>query len=425
MRLLWALIRWFLSRLILFLCIGALVVVYAIFSDWWKQRNSQESELTRLQTEFNELGQQFQKLRNDLSLEKRLLDLREHEPSKWTSPFQWLKWKKEVEVVSDLLDKKNRELRRLRVEKERAWNEIQKTTTLLRQTQQLLISSLKRSITTILMISAFIFLGPICWKAFWYFGLARLAQHAPGIQLETSNHDRKFRASHGEKHCTVILQPGEHLYSRMEWIHQYSSTGKKRTRFLLDWKSPFTSYATGLSELTEVSVVPGSQPAEVVISSGHNPDTYLCEVEIENHPGIVVYPAQVIAITGNVRVKTKWCITNPHAWIAGRLRHIIFYGTGKLFVRGTGGIDPVQISDPPVRISESIVTAFETFLPFSTVRTETFWPYYKQIVPLFDYQFKGEGWILRQTAPDAARVDNASVRFIDAMLNGLSKLLGF
>src|SRR6185503_14771647 len=113
MRLLWALFRWFLSRLFLFLCIGALVVLSAIFSDWWKQRNSQEGELRRLQTEFTELGQQFQKLRNDLSLEKRLLDLREREPSKWTSPLQWLKWRKEMEVVSDLLDKKNQELRRL------------------------------------------------------------------------------------------------------------------------------------------------------------------------------------------------------------------------------------------------------------------------------------------------------------------------
>lgn len=424
MKLLLALLRWLFSRLLILLSIAALVVLMAVLSDWWKQRKAEELQLQTLQTQLGELHRKIQEKRSDLTLEKRYLRLREQEPSRWTSPFQWLRWKKEMELIGALIDKKNAELQRLRQEKEKLVQQIDRTSRALYQTQQLFLTTLRKSIKTILILCALIFLGPLCWKAFWYFCIASLAKHASPVQLEKTEQAGKITAKRSEKNLPVLLLPGESLVTRMAWLHQYAPAARKKTRFLLNWKSPFISYAAGLAELTEVSVPVDSASSEIVLTSGENPDTYICEVQLEDHPGVVVYPSQVIAMTGNLQLKTRWNLLNLHSWIAGRLRYILFSGTGRLFLQGMGGVDAVRLNGQTVRISESILTAFDTNLSFSTARTETFWPYYRSMTPLFDYQFEGDGLILRQTAPPSKASDSATVRIFDALLNGIGKLLG-
>jgi uncharacterized protein (AIM24 family) len=423
-KLLWAIFRWIASRLVIFICIAALVVLSAILKDWWNQRKIQQSEIFRLQNELADLNHKIRKLQQDLSLEKRYLDLHQHEPSRWTSPLQWLRWKQELELTGRLLDRKNVELKKLHQMKQSLLIRIKQVDQALFHTHEVFVSTFKKSVGAIVLITAAIFVGPVLWKAFWYFGVAKLAQSAPPIQLESPVGPTMIQAEESKKSYSVSIAPGERLVTRMDWLHQYAPHARKKTRFLLNWKSPFISYAAGLAELTEVSVDANSASAEVVLSSGKEPDKYLCELRIENHPGLVVYPLQVIAICGNIQLKTRWTLTNPHSWIAGRLRHIILSGTGRVFMQGTGGLQAIQISDGGVRVSEAIVTAFETTLAFSTVRTETFWPYYRQMVPLFDYQFEGRGVLLRQTAPDLKRVESPTIRVFDALLNGIGKLLG-
>jgi hypothetical protein len=424
MRLLLALFRWLFSRLLILICIAALVVLTAILTDWWKQRKAEELQLQTLQTQLGELHRKIQERRADVTLEKRYLRLRDEEPSRWTSPFRWLQWKKEMELIGVLLDKKNAELQNLRQQKEKLVQEMDRAARALYQTQELFLTTLRKSVTTILILCALIFLGPLCWKAFWYFCIAGLAKHAAPVQLEKDKDAGNILARRSEKNLPVLLQPGQSLVTRMAWLHQYAPAARKKTRFLLNWKSPFISYAAGLAELTEVSVPADATPTEVVLTSGENPDTYICEVQLEDHPGIVVYPSQVVAMMGNLQLKTRWTLLNPHSWIAGRLRYILFSGTGKLFIQGMGGVEAVSLNGQAVRISESILTAFDTSLSFSTARTETFWPYYRSMTPLFDYQFDGNGLILRQTAPPSKASDSAIIRIFDALLNGIGKLLG-
>ncbi len=424
MKLLLALFRFLFSRLLVLLCIAALVVLTAVLSDWWKQRKVEENQLQVLQTQLGELNRKIQERRADLSLEKQYLRLRDQEPSRWTSPFKWLQWKKEMEMIGVLMDQKNAELQRLRKEKEKLVQEIQIAGRALYHTQQLFLTTLRKSVTTIVVLCLLIFLGPLCWRAFWYFCIAGLAKHASPVRLEKTADSGNISAKPSQKNLAVLLQPGEILVTRMAWLHQYAPAARKKTRFLLNWNSPFISYAAGLAELTEVTVPANAAPTEIVLTSGANPDTYICEVQLENHHGIVIYPSQVVALMGNLELKTRWTLWNPHSWIAGRLRYILFSGTGKLFIQGLGGVDPVKTNGQPVRMSESIMTAFETSLAFSTVRTETFWPYYRRMTPLFDYQFEGNGLILRQTAPPSKASDSATVRIFDALLNGIGKLLG-
>ena len=425
MRLLGAIFRWILSRLFLLACIAALVVAAAIVKDWWNERRAQESQLQVLQTELGELHRTIREKRADLSLERKYLALRQREPSKWTSPLEWYRWNKEMELLAGLIDKKNAELKRLRKERDNLVQKIETSSKALYEMQQQFLSTFKKSIRTIVVLGVLILFGPLAWKAFWYFVLAPLARHASPVRIVSKSSDEgNVEVQEAKKNYPVILQPGETMLTRMAWLHQYTRTGTKRTRFLLDWRVPFLSYASGLSELTEIKIPGDGPPSEIVLSSAEDPDTYLCEVRLEQHPGLVVYPSQVIALSGNLRLTTKWVWLNLHSWISGRLRYIVFSGTGRVFLRGTGGIHAFETNGQPVRMSEPVVSAFESTLPFSTVRTETFWPYYRRLVPLFDYEFQGQGVILRQTSPHGGRAESPTLRIFDALLNAAGKLLG-
>ena len=425
MKLLGVIIGWILSRLFLFICIAGVVIAAAVLRDWWNERKQQESQLQTLQTELGELHKTIKSKQADLSLERRYLDLRRQEPSRWTSPFQWYRWDQEMKVVAGLLNKKNSELKKLRQQRIELVRKVEDSSRALYETQRRFTGAVKKSIRTILIISGIVLFGPLLWKAFWYFVLAPIAKHASPVRITgTKAESNRLLVEESRKNLSVLLQPGERLVTRMAWLHQYTRSGTKRTRFLLDWKAPFISYASGLAELTEIAIPGDGTATEVVLSSAEDPDAYLCAIRLEDHPGLVVYPSQVVGLTGNLRVSARWKWWNLHSWISGRLRYILFSGTGSLFVRGTGGVHPIQVKDQPVRLSEPVLSAFESTLPFLTVRTETFWPYYRRLVPLFDYEFQGTGVVLRQTSTSRAATDSASLRVFDAFLSGVGKLFG-
>jgi hypothetical protein len=103
----------------------------------------------------------------------------------------------------------------------------------------------------------------------------------------------------------------------------------------------------------------------------------------------------------------------------------LFCGTGVVYVSGTGGVD-LCAQDAPVVIEEALVLGYDSRAAFATVRTETFWPYFRGKTSLFDYRFEGRHAAIRQTtALPAARQGNPYVRTVDAVLNGIGKLLGF
>ncbi len=432
MKLLWALFRWLVSQSILIVFLTALIVFSVILTDWWSRRKEQETLFYQLQEQLEKTTKEFRALQTDLSLENRYLQLREQEPSRWTSPLQWLRWQKEMDVMAGLLDRKNQELKKLRAQKVDLLTKVKTAREDLYRIQELLRSTLKKSLVTIVSVALIVLFGPLLLSAFHYYVLAGLAGRAKSIVLvkSSSADDASFTAKPGQKSCELYLTPGECLLARMDWIQQYPPAVRKRTRFFWDIRSPFLSYASGLFELTEIKPTEikedeNESPASVLLASSRHPDSYLSEVEMIDHPGVVVTPSQIVATSGNLRIKTRWCLFSPHSWIAGRLRYILFSGTGKIIIESRGGIEPHLISQP-LRISESVVAAFEGHLPFSTVRTETFWPYYRRKTPLFDFEFHGNGFLLRQIAsPHQKQGEPGLVRLIDGIFNGLSKLLGF
>lgn len=53
----------------------------------------------------------------------------------------------------------------------------------------------------------------------------------------------------------------------------------------------------------------------VTLGAGDDPDMHLLRLDIKDHPGFVLRPGHVVAIHGNLSVRTKWNFVNLNAWV--------------------------------------------------------------------------------------------------------------
>lgn len=269
-----------------------------------------------------------------------------------------------------------------------------------------------------------ILLGPLSWSAVWYYGIARLTKLSSPLRFYNQPRGRLMHAASAKLLDHDLARDGV-ITARMEWVQRYPAEAEKKTRFLWSWKAPFTSFASGLVEMTEITPAPtGSQHVE--LCAGDDPDMQLMRIELHNHSGLVLRPSQLIALAGDVQLRTRWTLMNAHAWVSGSLRHILFTGTGVLYVRGRGGVVAHDIDGQHIRLEEARVSGYDAALQLEAVRTETFWPYFRRRTSLFDLAFTGDGLVLyhKSVALAERRASNPVVRVIDTILRTIGKVLG-
>ena len=272
-----------------------------------------------------------------------------------------------------------------------------------------------------------VFGGPPLVKILWYYGFAHFAEKAKPIQLSHPDSSGEIRVISSAKNLTVSVKQGYPLFMRMHYISQHDGNLKKRNRFFWKWRAPFISYAAGLFELTQFSVKTASEEGRVVLSSGTQ-GTYLTEIDLKEHPGFVVHPMQIVGISGNLNVKTKWELTRLHSWLTGQFRYIIFYGTGKLYLEGHGGIEAAEPHSSSTKVEEHLVVGFDTRLAYATSRTETFWPYFRNKALLIDDRFSGSGIFLRHVQGNTSQKQTElekKFNFLANMLSLIGKFFGF
>ena len=415
-------------KLVVVVFIAAVMTGAAFVINWFSANKMTADQVAKLGREAAELGATLSSQDARLkALEREITEFEKKEPHWWhiTDDMLWHEEYERLKEFHNLLAAQRAKTRLFRQETEAEWR---------RGQQQIspafsgLTNAYQQTKRQILIVILLALAGPTAWKLFWYFGLAPLADRSRPIRLHRGADPAGPALSTGpnEKACEIPLTPGTRLITRMEWVQQYPPTTSKRTRFLWKWKAPLISFVSGLVEMTEWSTTNMDGTDHVVLASGIDPDRFIMRIDMTAHPGISLRPGCVIAVTDSVDVTTQWRLWSLHSWISGRLRHVIFRGTGAIFISGYGGVRPVAPGDN-YRIEEALVLGFERQVAFGTARTETFWPYYRNKTSLFDYRFTGDRHVFTQHAlPASLRASgNPFMQAVNAVLNGVGKLIGF
>lgn len=422
------LLRWVGMKSVIIVLVVAVLTCTAFLVNWVRYNRVSQAAWVAIRAQENEFTAKVETAKSLTKIaEGKLFEIYQQKPNIWLHPFEHMQWKWDCKIVElSFIQAKSVEL---------IWqnklNEVKKILEMVDKPDDVykrLIAAFSQTKCQILFVVVLALFGPTAWKVFWYFGLAPLAERSRPVRLirDCSPDTSAIRIGMSEKACRVPLVPGEKLIVRMEWVQQYPPTARKRTRFLWKWKAPLISSVSGLIEMTEWMTTKNDSSDNLILASGLDPDKFVTRIDIESHPGLAIHPNCVVAITESINVTTQWNFRSLHSWISGRLRHILFCGTGSIYLCGYGGIRSVS---PGVnyRIEEALVLGFERQLEFATARTETFWPYYRGKTSLFDYKFNGVHNVIAQHAlPVSLRESsNPFIRAVDTILNGIGKLIGF
>lgn len=424
--------RWLGAKILAIALIALVIGAATLVWDWERDRRGLQREAESLRLEVETALQEWRSVRARLLEAERVLPRLESErPNPILAPNDYLAWRARYQAAEAAVDA-------ARSARDRAKSVYDSGRARLEGLDRQLASlatewqaSVLRHRKVILFAVAVFLFAPAAWSALWYYGVAPLASGAaPVVLLPGEDHRPAVRPGASGRVVELEVPPDRPLVVRMDWLQQYAPGLTKRTRFLFSWRSPLVSYASGLREMTEVRARdPGAGAgarACVSLASAEDPHAHLLVLDLQDHPGVVLKPGVVVAVAGDIRMRSRWKLGSLHAWISGRLRHILFSGTGRVVVTGHGGVAWCDARDPVV-VEEALVLGADGRTAMETVRTETFWPYFRGRTSLFDYRFSHGQAFLRQTTagPQGSLARRGMTRTLEGILNGVGKLLGF
>lgn len=291
-----------------------------------------------------------------------------------------------------------------------------------------------RGIKMLLFAIVFVLVTPRLWLVFMYYAVAAVIEKAPPIRIRTKDGEAGpepifHRAA---RSITFTIPEGRKFYLRA----QGGDWGKERrdvtcrTKFLWRWSAPLVSAVAELVELLAYSREPGSnRPGQIKLTSPRDDEVYIQQIELNGGPGLVLMPRHVIGLTDDVEVRTVWSF-KLHNLISMRLRHIIFYGTGTIFIIGGRGIDVQRIesgSSAIHKIEDGVLIGYVPGAAYSLCRTQTFWAYFRGMTSLLDYKLCGGTFLTQNLVGKNEKevLGSGMDRFLSVLLNGIGKLLGF
>lgn len=252
------------------------------------------------------------------------------------------------------------------------------------------------------------FLGPTVGKSFLYYGIAPTIIRGRPVRLSDEMKTMPDIAP-SRVSSDISLSDGERLWVRERFLQGSDEGLLKKTRFLLDWRMPFTCLASGLVEMVEMRVGENRDLQRVTLSNQANPHIELSVITLSEGGSLVLRPsflAGAVATEGKrLQVRRRWQIFRWQSWVTLQFRFFEFVGPCKLVVAGSRGVRtevlfPGTEGKPVGRRTNQIATiGFTPNLDYKPVRAETFWGYYRGMNPLFDDLFSGEGVFLCQEIP--------------------------
>jgi hypothetical protein len=251
------------------------------------------------------------------------------------------------------------------------------------------------------------FLAPTLIKLGLYYGIAPLIARRRPIRFATTMAAWP-EVSAGGGSIEAALWPGETLRVKGKFLRASDEGLTKKTRLLLDWRLPFASVAGGLVKLVEMHHPYAGGERRVTFASADDPPNELALVNVPEGASLILRPSYLVGVIGRAEeplvIRRRWALGRWPAWVTRQLRFFEFVGPCRLIVGGPRGVRVEALAareDQPApvrRTNRGATIGFTPNLDYRSVRTEHFWNYYRDRTPLFDAQFAGTGFFLRQEA---------------------------
>jgi hypothetical protein len=268
--------------------------------------------------------------------------------------------------------------------------------------------------------------SPFLIRLFCYFVLAPIAMQRPQIRIGGLQGAAAAipPAERSTTSVAVKLAAGEALLVRHGYLQTTSETGAKSTQWLLDWRHPVTSVATGLTFLTRIQ----GEGEVTTVSAVGDPFAEVTTVTLPDGAACVLQPRALAAVVQPIgrrlRVTSHWRLLSLNAWLTLQLRYFVFHGPARLVLKGGRGIR-IERAERGRILGQDQVVGFSTDLAYSVTRNETFWPYLLGREPLLrDRVAAGDGVLIVEEAPMAGRAGKAR-RGIEGMVDAGMKVFGW
>ncbi|WDE98126.1 AIM24 family protein [Lentisphaera profundi] len=276
---------------------------------------------------------------------------------------------------------------------------------------------------TILSIALLLLLAPFLNRLFWYFLPGAWVENQAPFQLNPKGESNEITFwSDSNKQIKIHLEPDETISVKQDCYNSFDEHLARKNRFLWDRSAWIISYSAEMINMTDFHN-PDTSPRQITLIAPQAEDE-LCKITLKDCQGLILKPSQIIATKGNIKLRTKWNFFSIHNWLRLVFRHIIFSGTGEIFLYLHGGGN--EISADSLRIKEDKLVAYQSSCPVGLVRNENLWHYLLGKCNLFDYRFNSDKFILMQNQSSPLHTHKTpGERFFDTILNTIGKFLGF
>jgi len=271
-----------------------------------------------------------------------------------------------------------------------------------------------------------IVLTPFAIRALFYFVLAPATERRPFIRLAMPGGPGKLPVPglRSAPSLSVRLAREEEIFVRQDYLQTSPLDGAKSTRWLLDWRHPLASLASGLYFLVRLAGTDGA----VTISALRDPIAEVALLELPEGAACTLKPRVLAAVVQPLgqplRVTSHWRLFTLNAWLTLQLRYLVFHGPCRLAVHGGRGIR-IEAAENGRIFGQDQLVGFSADLAYSVTRTETFWPYFLGREPLLkDKVEAGTGLLLIEEAPYAGRRKRGVRQGLEGMFDAVLKIFG-
>lgn len=280
-----------------------------------------------------------------------------------------------------------------------------------------------------------IMIAPYLIRMVLYCIVAPLAQRRAAIRIPAMSGARSGAgAGEGEGRAiptgapsavslSVRLAEGEELLVRQGFLQTTSAQGDKATRWLLDYRHPLSSIASGLFFLTRIR----GERESATISATRDGFSEVATIVLPAGAACVLHPRALAAVVQPVgrpiAIRSHWRLFSLNAWLTLQLRFFVFHGAGRLIVKGGRGIRIERAERGRIFAQDQLV-GFSADLAYSVTRAETLAPYLFGTEPLLkDRVEAGNGILVIEEAPLSLRSGKMR-RGLEGMADAALKTFG-